>query len=60
MISVIVTLVILGLLLWVVDQLPIDGTIKRIIHVVVIVAAVLFVLQALGLWGGLPALRRIR
>lgn len=46
MIELIVVLVLLGLLLWVVGQLPIDPTIQRIIRVVVIVVAVLYVLSA--------------
>jgi len=58
MIEILVALVILGLILWVVDQLPLDATIKRIIHVVAIVVAVLWCLQALGLWHGFP--RRFR
>jgi hypothetical protein len=58
MIDVIVALVILGLILWVVDQIPIDATIKRIIHVIAIVIAVLWCLQVFGLWHGFPAFRR--
>jgi hypothetical protein len=58
MIDIIVALIVLGLILWVVDQIPIDATIKRIIHVVAIVVAVLWCLQALGWWNGLPG--RIR
>lgn len=47
LITIVIALIILGLLLWVVDQLPIDATIKRIIHVVMIVVAVLWVLSVL-------------
>jgi len=56
--ELLVALVILGLILWVVSQLPIDATIKRIIHVVAVVIAVLWCLQTLGLWTGFPPLRR--
>lgn len=53
MISILVALIIVGLLLWVVNQLPLDPTIKRIIHVIAIVICVLYVLQALGLLTGI-------
>lgn len=49
MINVLVGLVLLGLLLWAVNQLPLDPAIRQIIRVVAIVAAVYWVLRALGL-----------
>lgn len=52
MIELIVALVVLGLILWGLQQFPLDPTIKKIITVVVIIVAVLWVLQALGLWSG--------
>ncbi len=45
LIQVVVVLVIAGLLLWVVQQIPMDATIARIIRVVVIVAVVLWLLS---------------
>ena len=48
LISIIVSLVILGLLLWLVDMLPIDGRIKTIINVVVIIAIIIWLLQIVG------------
>jgi hypothetical protein len=55
MIELIVTLVILGVVLYIVDMLPIDATIKRIIHIVAILVAGLWVLQMLGFWHGFPS-----
>jgi hypothetical protein len=53
--SVVVALVLAGLVLWAISQFPIDPIIARIIRVVVVVAAVLWLLRAFGLWhGGLP------
>lgn len=49
LITVVVVLIVLALALWAIDQLPGDPTIKRIVHVLVIVAAVLYVLSAFGL-----------
>lgn len=51
MISIIVALIVIGLLLYVVNLLPLDGTVKRIIHAVVIVFVVLWLLGAFGLLG---------
>jgi len=57
MISILVTLLILGVALYCLQLLPLDATVKRIIQVLAILFAVLWVLSALGLWSGLPALR---
>ena len=52
LISLIVGLVIVGLVLWVLGQLPIDAAIQRIIRVVIIVCVVLWLLSVLLGWGG--------
>lgn len=50
MISIIVTLIIIGLILWLVESvLPIDGWIKQVIRVVVIICVVLYLLNMFGL-----------
>ena len=56
LISVVVTLIIVGVLLWAIPQLPIDPAIAAIIRVVVIVVAVLWVLGALTGYAGFPTL----
>ncbi|HEY3323673.1 MAG TPA: Thivi_2564 family membrane protein [Planctomycetota bacterium] len=49
-VALIVTLVVLGVVLWVINTyLPIDGKIKQIINVVAMLLAVLVVLQAFGI-----------
>ena len=53
MITILVVLILLGLVVWVANQLPIDPTFKRIIYVVAVVFAVLYLLQAFGLIAGL-------
>ncbi len=45
--QVIVALVIVGLLLWVIEQIPMDPTIARIIRVVVIVCVCIWLLMLL-------------
>lgn len=51
-VSIIVVLIVAGVLLWAAMQLPIDPAFKNIIRVVVIVAAVLWLLKVAGLWSG--------
>jgi hypothetical protein len=51
LISLVVTLIIVGLLLWLVGMLPIDPAIKQIIRVIVIIFVVLWLVNALGLFG---------
>ncbi len=57
MISLIIVLVFIGVGLYLLELIPMDATIKRIIQVLVILLAVVWVLQALGLLHGLPVLR---
>jgi len=52
LISLIIALIILGLLLYVVKLLPIDGTVKQIISAVVVVAIVIWLLRAVVGFGG--------
>jgi hypothetical protein len=54
MISILVTLVIIGLLLWLVNNyIPMDGKIKSILNVIIVIAVVVWLLQAFGLIGGI-------
>lgn len=46
-VPLLVTLVIVGVILWGLNQLPLDRTIKTIIRVVVIVVVVIWVARAL-------------
>ena len=57
LIQIIVALVIVGLVLWVVAQIPMDVAIARIIRVVVIAFVVIWLLYAvLGMAGSGPPL----
>lgn len=52
LISVIIALIVIGVLLWLVNNyIPMDGKIKQILNVVVVVAVVLWLLSAFGLLG---------
>lgn len=52
LVSILVVLIVAGVLLWAVMQLPLDPAIKAVARVVVIVAVVLWLLKAFGLWTG--------
>jgi len=56
LISIIVYLVVIGLVLYLIELIPMDRTIKQIIRVIVIIAVVIWLLQAFGLIGSLSNL----
>jgi hypothetical protein len=52
--TLIVVLIVVGVLLWLVNTyIPMDGKIKQILNAVVVIAVVLWLLQAFGLLGNL-------
>lgn len=58
LISLVVTLIVVGVLLWLVNTyVPMDSKIKTILNVVVVIAVVLWLLQAFGVLGSLSSVR---
>jgi uncharacterized protein YhhL (DUF1145 family) len=58
LLSLVITLVVVGVLLWLLNNyVPMDHKIKTIINVVVIIVVVIWLLQALGLLGSLQNIR---
>ena len=56
--TVLITLIIAGVLLWLVNSyIPMDGKIKRILNVVVVIVLVLWLLRAFGLLDSLQNVR---
>ena len=56
--SLVVTLIVVGVLLWLVNTyVPMDAKIKQVLNAVVIIAVVLWLLQAFGLFGSLNSVR---
>jgi hypothetical protein len=53
LISVIVALVVVGLVLYLIGLIPMDGTIKQIIRAVVIIAVIVWLLQTFGFVGSI-------
>jgi predicted membrane protein len=51
LIYIVVTLMVAGIILWLINTyVPMAGSIKTILNLVVVVAVCVWVLQALGLW----------
>ena len=58
LISVVITLIVVGVLLWLVNNyIPMDGKIKNILNIVVVVAVVLWLLSVFGLLAPLSSYR---
>ena len=58
LISLIVTLVIIGVLLWLVNTyIPMDGKIKKIINVVAVICVVIWLLSVFGVIGQAGSIR---
>ena len=55
-VGIIITLVVIGLLLYLVELIPMDRTIKQIIRIIVIIGVVIWLLQAFGLIGSIGGL----
>ena len=58
LISLIITLVVVGILLWLINTyIPMDGKIKQILNVVVVVAVVVWLLNGLGMMDSIRGVR---
>ena len=53
LITVIITLVVVGLILWLINTyVPMASSIKSILNIVVIIAVIIWLLRVFGVWGG--------
>ena len=58
LLNVVIVLIVVGVLLWLVNNyIPMDRKIKNILNIVVVIAVVLWLLQAFGLLGTLENMR---
>ena len=58
LLTLIITLIVVGVLLWLINNyIPMDGKIKRILNIVVVVVVVLWLLNVFGVWGQLRDIR---
>jgi undecaprenyl pyrophosphate phosphatase UppP len=57
LITIIVVLIVIGIVLWMINNyIPMDSKIKSIINIVIIVAVVIWLLQSFGIIGSLSHL----
>jgi len=58
LINLVVTLIVVGVLLWLVNTyIPMDRKIKSILNAVIVIAVVLWLLSAFGVLGDISAIR---
>lgn len=58
LINVVIVLIVVGVLLWLINQyIPMDRKIKSILNVVVIIVVVLWLLNAFGVFGSVTTIR---
>ncbi len=58
LINVLIVLIVVGVLLWLVNNyIPMDGKIKNILNVIVVIVVVIWLLQAFGLMGSIKSIR---
>lgn len=57
LLQVLLTLVVVGVLLWLVNLIPMQSTIKSILNTIVVIIVVLWLLQIFGLFTSLSNIR---
>lgn len=58
LLSIIITLIVVGLLLWLVNTyIPMDRKIKNILNIVIVIAVILWLLKAFGVLNSLKGVR---
>jgi hypothetical protein len=58
LLTIVISLVVVGVLLWLVNTyIPMDGKIKKVLNIVVMVVVVLWLLNVFGVWGHVKDVR---
>ena len=58
LVNIVIVLIVVGVALWLINTyIPMASSIKTILNVVVVVAVVVWVLQAVGMWGQVTSYR---
>ena len=58
LLSLVITLIVVGVLLWLVNNyIPMDSKIKSILNVVVVIGVVIWLLRVFGIWGQMGAVQ---
>jgi hypothetical protein len=58
LINIVVVLIVVGVALWLINSyIPMAGSIKSILNIVVVIAVGVWVLKAVGMWGRITSYR---
>ena len=58
LVTIVITLIVVGVLLWLANTyIPMDGKIKKILNITVVVVVILWLLNVFGVWGHLHDVR---
>jgi hypothetical protein len=58
LITILITLVVVGVVLWLINTyIPMDGKIKKILNVAVVIILILWLLSAVGILGNISNIR---
>ena len=57
LLNIVIVLVVVGFLLWLVNRIPMQSTIRSILNAVVVIAVAVWLLQVFGLWGSITSYR---
>jgi predicted membrane protein len=58
LVNIVIALIVVGVALWLINNyIPMAGSIKTILNIVVVVAVAIWVLQAVGMWGQVTSYR---
>ena len=53
LVTVVITLVVVGLILWLINRyIPMASSIKSILNIVVVIVVIIWLLRVFGIWGG--------
>jgi hypothetical protein len=56
-ITVLITLVVVGFVMWLINRIPMQRTIKTIVNVVVVIVVVVWLFKLFGLWAYLSNIK---
>jgi predicted membrane protein len=58
LVNIVIALIVVGVALWLINNyIPMASSIKTILNIVVVVSVVIWVLQAVGMWGRVTSYR---
>jgi hypothetical protein len=58
LVTLVITLIVVGVLLWLVNSyIPMDAKIKNILNVVVVIVVVIWLLHVFGVWGSIENIK---